>query len=73
MIRSAARSASVTGDPSTLPSIFIAARLTARIAAPARITRSVRGSISAAAASRSIAGLANVPHSWADLISVRLP
>src|SRR5258706_7366631 len=54
MIRSAARSASVTGVPSGLPSTFIAGRLTARIAAPARTTSSVNGSISAAAASRSI-------------------
>src|SRR5712672_4627780 len=54
MIRSAARSASVTGVPSGLPSTFIAGRLTARMAAPARTTSSVNGSISAAAASRSI-------------------
>src|SRR6202166_3750739 len=54
MTRSAARSASVTGDPSILPSILIAARLTAIMAAPARITRSVRGCISAAAASPSM-------------------
>src|SRR6267142_1775383 len=54
MIRSAARSASVTGDPSVLPSTFMAERLTARMAAPARITMSVSGSISAAAASPSI-------------------
>ena len=32
MMRSAARSASVTGDPSVLPSTFMAARLTARMA-----------------------------------------
>src|ERR1700682_6212631 len=51
MIRSAARSASVTGDPSSLPSIFIAPRLTARMAAPARTTRSVKGCISPAAVS----------------------
>src|ERR1700737_4060398 len=56
MIRSAARSASVTGEPSALPSIFMAARLTLRMAAPARTTRSVSGSISAAALSRSITG-----------------
>src|SRR3984957_12520797 len=54
MIRSAARSASVTGEPSVLPSIFMACRLTARMAAPASITRSVRGSMRAAAASRPI-------------------
>src|ERR1700733_10764503 len=53
-MRSAARSASVTGDPSVLPSIFMVCRLTARMAAPASITRSVRGSMSAAAASRPI-------------------
>src|SRR5256885_3088190 len=56
MIRSAATSASVTGVPSSLPSTFIAGRLTARMAAPAWTTRSVKGSISAAAASQSITG-----------------
>src|SRR3954451_20470677 len=56
MIWSAAKSASVTGDPSSLPSIFMPSRLTARIAMPARSTRSVNGSIRAAAASRSIVG-----------------
>ncbi len=55
MIRSAARSASVTGEPSGLPSsTFRPTRSTARIAAPARITRSVKGCSSRAAASRSI-------------------
>jgi hypothetical protein len=39
-----------------LPSIFMTERLTARMAAPARIKMSVSGSISAAAASRSSAG-----------------
>src|ERR1700737_928329 len=51
MIRSAARSASVTGDPSSLPSILIPPRLTARMAAPARTTRSGKGCISPAAVS----------------------
>ena len=56
MMRSAARSASVTGDPSSLPSTFMTRRSMAMIAAPAWTTRSVRGAISAAAASQSITG-----------------
>src|SRR6202790_2975912 len=56
MIRSAARSASVTGEPSSLPSTRIAPRLIARMAVPAWITSSVKGSISAAAVSRVITG-----------------
>ena len=50
MMLSAARSASVTGDPSALPSTFMAERLTARMAAPAWVTMSVSGSISSVAA-----------------------
>ena len=49
MIRSEVISASVTGDPSTLPSIVMRSRLTERTAAPAFATNAVRGSISAAA------------------------
>src|SRR6478735_3490180 len=69
MMRSAARSASVTGEPSCLPSTRIAARLTARIASPACLihrqfhpTRLIRCGFRAAS-SRSQAschGLANV-------------
>src|SRR5258708_11065678 len=66
MIRSEARSASVTGEPSALPPIFMAARLRLRMAAPARTTRSVSGSISAAALWRSIRG----PEERASFIGV---
>ena len=51
---------SVTGDPSLLPSTVMEVRLTARMASPAAITRSVSDSSSAAAASPSRAnGLAS--------------
>ena len=55
MIRSDTMSASVTGDPSDFAVIFMPLRLVERMAAPALATRSVNGSISAIAASRSIA------------------
>src|SRR5580692_10470330 len=54
MIRSGARSASVTGDPSVLPSMRILARSTLRIADPAKATSSVRGPMRSLALSRSI-------------------
>jgi len=68
MTWSAAISASVTGDPSALPRVAMVERLTARMAAPAFMTSSVSGSISATAVSRSITGparnasLIDMPH-----------
>jgi hypothetical protein len=64
MTRSAARSASVTGDPSAFPLRIMVRRSTARMAAPARATRSVSGSISAAAVSGPITGASRMdgPH-----------